>query len=124
MSISLRRVSGRDILSGVFRYLETSSDWTLRLMQPEENPLTPQKILNAEKENIVGVFFTEAGSPELMRALSETDLPIAAIGIKSSLLQSRKGRTIFVLNDNAGIGIMGASSTRSASCRHTSVRIG
>ena len=109
MSISLRRASGRDVLSGVFRYLETSSDWTLRLMQPEENPLTPEKILEAEKENVFGVFITGTEPPELMRALSETSLPIAAIGINPPLLQSRKGRTIFILNDNAGIGSMGAN---------------
>ncbi len=108
MSISLRRASGRDVLAGVFRYLETSSDWTLRLMQPEENPLTPEKIRDAENENVGGVFITDEESPELMRALSETTLPLAVIGIKPSYLQARKGRTIFVLNDNAGIGAMGA----------------
>ena len=109
MSISLRRASSRDVLSGVFRYLETSSEWTLRLMQPEENPLTPEKLLDAEKENIAGIFITEAESPELVDALSQSSLPIAAIGIMPPLLQSRKGRTIFVLNDNAGIGSMGAN---------------
>ena len=109
MSISLRRASSRDVLSGVFRYLETSSEWTLRLMQPEENPLTPQKLLDAEKENISGVFITGAESPELIDALSQSSLPIAAIGITPPLLQSRKGKTIFVLNDNAGIGLMGAN---------------
>ena len=109
MSISLRRASSRDVLSGVFRYLETSSEWTLRLMQPEENPLTPEKVLDAEKENVAGVFITGAEPPELVDALSQSSLPIAAIGITPHILQSRKGKTVFVLNDNAGIGSMGAN---------------
>ena len=108
ISISLLRASGRDIMSGVFRYLETSSDWTLRLMQPEENPLTPDKLRAAEEENAAGVFITKQESPELMDMLANTPLPVAVIGFTTPLLKSRKGKTAFILNDNASIGSMGA----------------
>ena len=108
VSISLRRASSRDVLSGVFHHLEKSSIWNISLMQPEENPLTPEKLRTAEGNGVAGVFITEADSSELMRALAETPLPVAVIGFNDSILKSRRGRTAFILNDNAGIGAMGA----------------
>jgi DNA-binding LacI/PurR family transcriptional regulator len=109
ISISLRRASGRDVLSGVFRHLETSSGWALRIMQPEENPLTPERLRAAEKEDVAGIFITESESPELMAMLATTPLPLAVIGIKPPILQAREGQTAFILNDNSGIGSMGAN---------------
>ena len=109
ISISLRRTASRDVLSGVFRHLETASGWALRIMQPEENPLTPERLRTAEKEDVAGIFITESESPELMAMLAKTPLPLAVIGIKPPVLVAREGKTAFILNDNAGIGSMGAN---------------
>ena len=110
VSILLRFASSRDVLSGVFHYLETTaSDWTLHLMQPEDNPLTPERLHAAEEEGIAGIFITNPGSSELMCALAKTPLPVIAVGFKSPSLKSRKGHTAIILNDNSGIGTMGAN---------------
>ena len=108
VSISLRLASRRDMLSGVFQYLERSSGWMISLMQPEEYPLTPERLHAAEKNGVAGVFVMETGTPKLMRALEETPLPVAVVGFNDSVLKSRRGRTAFILNDNTGIGAMGA----------------
>lgn len=57
---------------------------------------------------VAGVFITNQESPELMDALAKTPLPVAVIGFAPPLLKSRKGKTAFVLNDNASIGSTGA----------------
>ena len=109
VSTSLRLASRRDMLSGVFQHLEKSSGWMINLMQPEEYPLTPERLLDAWKNGVAGVLVMDTGSPKLMRALEETPLPVAVVGFNDSILKSRKGRTAFVLNDNSGIGAMGAN---------------
>ena len=110
VSILLRFASSRDVLSGIFHYLDTAApDWTLHLMQPEDNPLTPERLRAAEEEGIAGIFITNPGSSELMCALAKTPLPVIAVGFKSTSLKSRKAHTAFILNDNSGIGTMGAN---------------
>ena len=108
LATSLLSASDRDVASGVFRHLQASPKWELRLMQPEENPLTVEKLRAAEKSGVAGVFLTDCRPTDLIRELAKSSIPVVAIGMKSPILQSRKGPTAFVLNDNAGIGEMGA----------------
>ena len=106
---SLRRASARDVISGIFNHLERTSDCNICLMQSVENPITTEKIRNAEKSNVAGLFISKAEDAELMRALAATSIPMAVIGIKDPVLKARKNPTVFIFNDNAGIGAMGAN---------------
>ena len=108
-SISILHASGRDILSGVFRRLEESAGWSLRLMQPEENPLTVEKLRDAERDGTVGVLVADYGPPELMAALAKTPLPVMSIGVRDSVLLARRLPFVLVRNDNPGIGAAGAA---------------
>lgn len=108
ISISLRCASARDVLMGIFQHIEASSNWAVNLMQPEDNPLSVKKLLAAEREGAIAVVITHQCSGELMQALSRTTLPVVFIGIRNRQLKSRKGLTVFVHNDNAAIGDMGA----------------
>ena len=108
VTISLRFASSRDVLMGLFRHIESSSNWTLNLMQPEDNPLTVAKLHAAERDGTNAIVITEPCSEELMLALARTPIPVASIGIKDPHFDSRKGTMVFVHNDNAAIGDMGA----------------
>ena len=94
VTISLRFASSRDVLMGLFRHIESSSNWAINLMQPEDNPLTVAKLHAAERDGTNAIVITGPCSEELMLALAETP--------------SRKGTMVFVHNDNAAIGDMGA----------------
>ena len=108
MSITLRFASSRDVLLGVFRHIETLSGWSINLMQEEVNPMTSDNVRSAEKDHVLGIFVTEPGSEELMRALHETTLPVVSIDVRNAHLESRRHPTVFLHNDNAAIGDMGA----------------
>ena len=108
VTISLRFASSRDVLMGLFRHIESSSNWAINLMQPEDNPLTVAKLHAAERDGTTAIVITEPCSEELMLALAKTPIPIASIGIKGAHFNSRKGTMVFVHNDNAAIGDMGA----------------
>ena len=108
ITISLRFASGRDVLMGIFRHIESSADWTINLMQSEDNPLTVEKLHAAERDGTMAIVITEPCSEELMRALVKTPIPVASVGIKDPRLRLRRGPTVFVHNDNAAIGDMGA----------------
>ena len=108
VTISLRFASSRDVLMGLFRHIESSSNCAINLMQPEDNPLTVAKLHAAERDGTTAIVITEPCSEELMQALAKTPIPVALIGIKDAHLNSRKGVMVFVHNDNAAIGDMGA----------------
>lgn len=108
VTISLRFASSRDVLMGLFHHIESSSNWAINLMQPEDNPLTVAKLHAAERDGTNAIVITEPCSEELMQALAETPIPVASMGIKDTHLNSRKGAMLFVHNDNAAIGGMGA----------------
>jgi len=108
-SVSLLHASGRDVISGIFQYLEKSAGWSLSLMQPAENPLTVEKLHAAENDGTAGVLVAEYGPPELMCALATTPLPVVSIGVRDPVLLARKRPFALVRNDNAGIGATGAS---------------
>ena len=93
---------------GLFHHIEASSDWTINLMQPEDNPLTLEKLHAAERDGTKAIVITEPCSDEMTRALAKTHVPVALIGVKHPLLKSRRRPTVFVHNDNAAIGDMGA----------------
>ena len=61
---SLRRASARDVISGIFNHLERTSDCNICLMQSVENPITTEKIRNAEKSNVAGLFISKAEDAE------------------------------------------------------------
>ena len=78
-------------------------------MQPEENPLTVEKLREAERDGSVGVLVADYGPPELMAALAETPLPVVSIGVRDPALLTRKLPFQLVRNDNSGIGAAGAA---------------
>ena len=108
VAISLRFASSRDVLMGIFRHIETLPNWSVNLVQPEENPLTVEKVHAAEQEGALGIIITDVQSDDLMHALAEAKLPLVTVGIRSKVLAARRGPTAFVNNDNAAVGDMGA----------------
>ena len=108
VSISLKRASGRDVLSGIFRRLESARGWNLRIFQEEDNPLTVDTFKSALADGIDGIIVTKALSSELMKAIDRCDLPTVGIGIGKSLLPSHQRLALFA-NDSAGIGRLAAA---------------
>lgn len=108
VSISLKRASGRDVLSGIFRRLDSARGWNLRIFQEEDNPLTVDTFKSALADGIDGIIITKALSAELMEAIDRCNLPTVGVGIDKSLLHRHK-RLSFVANDAVGIGKLAAS---------------
>lgn len=108
VDISLLHASGRDIVSGIFRYIEVKSGWELKLFQGEENPLTSKKIESMIAEGAAGIIVTSAPSNELERALVAADIPIVLIGVRNRMIEAKHGGIAAIHNDNTGIGAMGA----------------
>ena len=78
-------------------------------MQAEENPLTVEKLRDAELDGTVGVLVAEHGPSELMAALAKTPLPVVSIGVRDPILLKRKLPLALIRNDNSSIGASGAA---------------
>ena len=108
VDITLGNSSSNDILSGILRQMEETHHLSISLTQKDENPLTAEKVRSAAANQVAGIILTEIKPTEIMLEISACELPVVAIGIHHPLLASRKAPTTFILNDNAGIGRMGA----------------
>lgn len=112
VSFDISSIAGRDQLSGVLRYLRSRPQWTPRLVA---NPVdfTPALVREARSAHVDGIIVNHAGSTETERALAESDVPLAVVGIRSPVLLSRKSAIAFIRNDNIETGRIAAQYFRS-----------
>lgn len=108
VSISLQHASGRDLLSGIFRHLETSASLHLKLLQSDDTPLTAERIRTAENEGVAGLIVTNIENADVANALLRTKLPLVLTCIRNERLEAKRGKISFIRNDNTGIGTLGA----------------
>lgn len=102
----LWHASGRDILSGLFRYLAEGHPWRIKLMQNAEE-LTSETIENAAAEDIDAAIITLPLKNEVTAALVASPLPAVFINPDDKRLKKRKN-SVLILNDNYDIGRRGA----------------
>ena len=104
----MNSTSGRDILSGIFRYARTRIGWDMRLIQLP-NATHPEKIRRIAAEGVDGLITSDLSSVPLKAIVSKTDVPLVFIGPPSMPIpRPSGGTTSFVSCDDAAIGAMGA----------------
>ena len=100
--------SGRDILSGIFRYARTRIGWDIRLIVVP-NATHPEKIKRLVAEGVDGLITSDLSSAPLKAIVAHTDVPLVFIGPPSMQIpRPSGGATSFVSCDDAAIGAMGA----------------
>ena len=106
-AFTVLRDSGREILSGIFRYLRRRSGWNLRMI-PSEDELTRESVAAAVADGVSGFIVTVPGRPGALEEIVRSGLPCVAVGVRSNVLEKAAGNVAFILSDNVGIGAMGA----------------
>lgn len=108
VAVKLDYGSGRDIMSGLFRFLDAKNDWNVKLLQ-SEGEVTPEIIRTAQDDGVSGIIISFAPSDVTRRELLRTSIPLVLVGIRDPELERRTGPTRFIRNDNAAIGRLAAS---------------
>ena len=108
-SVRIARASGRDNLSGIFRFIEQNSGWQLHLVQYNEE-FSPEVVRSAKDKGFDGIIATIPGSDATIAALAETPLPVVLVNVHGPALATRSGPTSVVRNDNASIGRLAATT--------------
>lgn len=99
--------SARDVLSGIFKFVNAGHDWSLRLIQlPSETPLSA--IGNSIDRKIDGLIVTSAADDAANQAIAKAGVPIVFVDVRHPLFERREASVSFVRNDNEGIGALGA----------------
>ncbi len=106
-AFTVLRDSGREMLTGIFRYLRRRHGWNLRMI-PSEDELTREAVAAAVADGVAGFIVTVSGKPGALEEIARSGLPCVAVGVRSDVLDKSAGRVAFVLSDNVGIGAMGA----------------
>ena len=108
-AVRIARVSGRDNLNGIFRFVEQNSNWQLHLVQYNEE-FSPEVVRSAKDKGFDGIIATIPGSDATIAALAETPLPVVLVNVHGPALATRSGPTSVVRNDNASIGRLAATT--------------
>ena len=108
-AVRIARASGRDVLSGIFRFLEKNQNWQLHLVQYDAD-FTPDLVRNAGDKGFDGIIATIPGATGTVDALAETPLPVVFVNIKPPALARRRRPYAVILNDNAAIGQLAATT--------------
>lgn len=108
-AVRIARASGRDNLSGIFRFIEQNSGWQLHLVQYNEE-FSAEVVRSAKDRGFDSIIATIPGSDATIAALAETPLPVVLVNVHSPALARRSGPTSVVRNDNAAIGRLAATT--------------
>ena len=107
VGISIAAKAGRDILSGVFSYIESGCAWRPKLVQTE-GELTAASLATMEAEGVDGYLLSFGNTGEPREFLMRSSKPLVLIGTEREGFFGRAAPTAFVWNDNAAIGALGA----------------
>ena len=108
VALWMNGTSGRDILSGIFRYARTRIGWDIRLIQLP-NATHPEKIRRLVAEGLDGLISSDISSTAIKTIVTKTDVPLVFIGPPSMPIpRPSGGATSFVNCDDTAIGTMGA----------------
>ena len=104
ISISLLHASSRDFLSGIFRYLESQSEWNLSICQKEESLMPLEKAIAEKKDAFDGVILTEIEPDSVIDALCATHIPVVTVGFDDDRLGRRDAPTTFIQCNSTSVG--------------------
>ena len=108
VAVSLAHGSGRDILSGLFRFLDAKNDWNVKLLQGEQD-VAPEIIRNAPNDGVDGLIVSIEVSDATKAEIVRSRLPMILVGIRDARLECREAPSRLVCNDNAAIGRLAAA---------------
>lgn len=101
-------MSGRDILSGIFRYAKTRAGWDIRLVQLP-NAMHTEQIREIAEEGVDGLIASDLSNSAIREIISDEELPVVFIGPPTMPIpRPPGGRTSFVSCNDIAIGTMGA----------------
>jgi LacI family transcriptional regulator len=100
--LGLNEKSGRDRLSGIFRYINSGVRWRIKLLQ-DSSDLTPQILATAN-----GVISSMVKTDAAFKLLFDSPVPAALIEFSDEFFPRRARRTVFVNNENEDVGRIGA----------------
>ncbi len=109
VAVRISKASGRDMLTGLFRFFEENPNWQLHLVQYDSD-FTPEVIASAKENGFDGIIATFPGAEGSVEALSCSPLPIVLVNVYGPPLAKRRGPTVMILNDNVVIGRLAAST--------------
>ena len=105
VAIRLSLASGRAIARGVIRQAKRRR-WKLRLIDVAENGYA-ETMAEFVRSNAGGVIVSEL-TDAVVRVLSDSAVATVVIGRSDLRLAARQAKTLFVRNDDEGIGLSGA----------------
>lgn len=101
-------MSGRDILSGIFRYAKTRAGWDIRLVQLP-NAMHPEQIREIAEEGVDGLIASDPSNSAIREIISDEELPVVLIGPPTMPIpRPPVGRMSFVSCNDIAIGTLGA----------------
>ena len=104
--ISLRLFTGQQQFSGLLDFCTSSRNWELEAISTGD--FSARTVRRAIAEGVDGFILTMPGSPDAMRILAKTDIPLILTNVASAALGFRRKRISYVWTDNADIGEKGA----------------
>ena len=108
-AVQIASASGRDILSGIFKFLEDHANWQFHLIQYSKDFL-PEAVASAPENGFDGIMATFPGADGTLDALLKTPLPVVFVNVGFQDIAKRRRPCADVRNDNAAIGHLAATS--------------
>lgn len=107
LSFHIANVPSIETFNGTLRYLKSNARWNVHLFTAPKL-LTTHSIISAAEDGVDGILTDHPLGESLSESLSNSKIPLVAIGNSDSRLFRRKTNVAFLEMDNFEIGRMGA----------------
>jgi DNA-binding LacI/PurR family transcriptional regulator len=107
--IDLAKVSRRDFLSGLFDRCNRRSECNIRIVQ-EQKEFTSDAVQRWIRDGVDGVIALEDGMPGAEEALTDSGIPVVAVGTRANQNLKQRQNTTCLRIDDERIGEFAASS--------------
>ena len=108
-AVQIDTASGRDILSGIFKFIENHANWQLHLIQHGWDFL-PETVVSAPQNGFNGIIATFPGADGTLDALLQTQLPVVFVNVGNNNAAKRRTHSAEIINDDAAIGRCAAAT--------------
>ena len=110
-AVRISKASGRDMLSGMFRFIEQNPSWQLHLVQYDSD-FTADAVRRAPDEGFDGIVVTSPGAKGYIDALAETRFQMEGVSLRRAIeghrleeakrLLSRTGLSVTAIAERVG----------------------
>lgn len=107
VGIEISNTAGRNVLSGILKYVSTHTEWHTNILSYPE-ALSAPTIRQAKERGVDGIIVNHVGNATVADELRTTPIPLSVVDVVHPQILKRRSKIALIGNRNDIVGVLGA----------------